>query len=688
MRDKEEKREGGFPAKRAALSSTAGASRVAAVESALRLALASRRGMQEMNGMRSVRWQVLSMGLALAALLLSALPGPAAARVTVKITLDGIVRQALVDPGKDATAAPSPLVFVFHYAGASAVDMTTLGLAEAWPEATIVYPQGSTRPDSLLGLSATGWQYHPGGFDDQDVRFVDALVNEISATYKVDERQIFATGSSSGTAFCYVLLTMCPERFAAFAPVAGVSLPCLKWARVARPVLITQGKADPFLSFSWAERARNQLQRLYGGTLTTSPTVPDPSAAAPPVLLRDHDGGHGWVPGTTEAVVRFFKEHPLATPALPSPAAGAVDTRWAFVGSGRAGFAGDGSAAATAQFLFPEGLALDSDGGLFIADTGNQRIRKIGPDGLIRTIAGRAGSTVIAQQAPDKEGIAATRAYLCFPESVTADREGNLFLADTLNRLVRKVTPAGVIATVAGRKPIDTTIGFSGDNGPAFGAQLSFPTGLAIDRSGRLFIADSENHRVRMVDLDGTITTVAGTGVAGSSGDQGPARQAELNEPWGLACDLEGELFIADASNHRIRKVAPDGTIATVAGTGTAGFSGDGGPAIRAELNHPLGLAVDSEDNLYIVDQRNYRVRRVAPDGVITTVFGGAGSDDGAAAAPRYYPSSVAVDRSGNLVIADPFHHRIWKVSGVAAPGLIAGQLFPEPEPPGAAPGP
>jgi sugar lactone lactonase YvrE len=262
---------------------------------------------------------------------------------------------------------------------------------------------------------------------------------------------------------------------------------------------------------------------------------------------------------------------------------------------------------------------------------------------------------------------------------VIFDRQGNLYLADTYNRLVRKVTPAGVITTMAGRKPVDIHIGHSGDGGPGLGAQLSFPTGLAIDRDGRLFIADSENHRVRMVDRNGTITTVAGTGTPGFSGDDGPAIQSELNEPWSLATDMNGNLFIADASNHRVRKVAPDGTITTVAGTGTAGFSADGSAAIQAELNHPLGLAVDSLDNLFIVDQRNYRVRRVAPDGTIATVFGGADTDTGATAAPRYYPSSVAVDRSGSLLIADPFHHRIWKVEGVAGPGLLAGQPFPAP---------
>jgi poly(3-hydroxybutyrate) depolymerase/sugar lactone lactonase YvrE len=611
-------------------------------------------------------------------LTLLALPVAAQSPVRISLTIDGVPRTALVEPGRAATTTPSPLLFVFHWSTGTSSAAANLGFSQAWPEATIVYPQGPSRPNSVRGSNDTGWQLHPGEYEDQDVRFVDALLKEISATYKVDERQIFATGRSNGGMFCYVLLTLRPERFAAFAPRAAISLPCLKWGRgMPRPVLITHGTVD-HISFSWAQWALNQLQRLNGCTPPTSPTAPDPCASAVPVILQAYNGGHfEWPSGTTEAIVRFFKEHPLSAPAVTPPSAGDQDTSPAFAGSGRAGFSGDGGEAARAGLLFPEGLALDSDGGLFIADTGNQRIRKIGPDGVIRTVAGRAASS--AGQSPDMEGIAATRAYLLFPESVAVDREGNLFLADTLDRLVRQVTPAGVITTVAGRKPVDATIGFSGDGGPGVGAQLSFPTGLAIDRTGRLFIADSENHRVRMVDRDGMISTAAGTGVAGYSGDNGPAKEAGLNEPWGLAGDASGNLFIADASSHRVRKVAPDGTITTVAGTGTAGFSGDEGPATAAQINHPLGLAVDSAGNLFIVDQRNHRVRRVAADGTITTVFGG--SQGGTTASPSYYPSGVAVDRSGSLLIADPFNHRIWKVPGLAAPGLIAGQPFPVPEP-------
>jgi sugar lactone lactonase YvrE len=196
---------------------------------------------------------------------------------------------------------------------------------------------------------------------------------------------------------------------------------------------------------------------------------------------------------------------------------------------------------------------------------------------------------------------------------------------------------------------------------------------LAADSQSNLYFADSENNRVRRVDRNGVITTVAGTGTPGFSGDGGAAVAAQLYAPSGLAVDREGNLWIADAGNHRIRKVAPDGTIRTVAGTGTRGFTGDGGPAQSAQLDSPIAVAVDSQGNAFIADSHNHRVRKVGVDGVITTVLGARPTQ------PPYYPASIAVDRAGNLLVADPFNLRIWKVTGVAAPGLIAGQPFPAP---------
>jgi sugar lactone lactonase YvrE len=232
---------------------------------------------------------------------------------------------------------------------------------------------------------------------------------------------------------------------------------------------------------------------------------------------------------------------------------------------------------------------------------------------------------------------------------------------------------------------------FSGDNGPATDARLNGPIGLAADALGNLFIADGYNHRVRKVTPNGIITTVAGTGTAGFSGDGGKAADARLNGPVGLAVDSAGSLFITEWGGNRVRKVTPDGMITTVAGTGTAGFSGDGGPAISARLNGPTGGVVDSAGNLFVADFRNARVRKVeAGTGTITTVAGngkgGYGGDGGLATETGLGdPLHLVIDPVGNLLISEtsyfggaPNSDRVLKVFGVAAPGLIAGKAFPQ----------
>ena len=253
------------------------------------------------------------------------------------------------------------------------------------------------------------------------------------------------------------------------------------------------------------------------------------------------------------------------------------------------------------------------------------------------------------------------------------DSSGNLFIADTFNNRIRKVDTSGNISTVAGTG----TVGFSGDGDPATSAQLNFPHGVALDSSGNLFIADQDNQRIRKVDTSGNISTVAGTGTAGFSGDGGPATSAQLAGPLGVAFDSSGNLFITETSNNRIRKVDTSGNISTAAGTGTAGFSGDGGPATSAQLKNPTGVAVDSSGNLFIADRTNNRIRKVDTSGNITTVAGtgatgsleGGYSGDGgpATSAKLSLPEGVAVDSSGNLFIADRLNHRIRKVEALGS---------------------
>jgi RHS repeat-associated protein len=307
--------------------------------------------------------------------------------------------------------------------------------------------------------------------------------------------------------------------------------------------------------------------------------------------------------------------------------------------------------------LSPSGIAVDGKGNFFISNTGNNTIRKVTPDGLIYRIAGNGNPGYGGDGGP------ALSATLYRPNGIAVDSEGNLFIADTFNHRIRKVSPDGIITTVAG----NGIMGYGGDGGLAINAKLSEPNGVAIDGQGNLFIADFSNHRIRKVSPDGIITTVAGNGVMGSSGNGGPATDAMLYYPHDVAVDSQGNLFITDY-NHRVRKITPDGIITAFAGTGSPGYSGDGGPAINARLYYPQGLAVDNEGNLYIAGGNNFSVRKVNTEGIITTVAGtgilGYSGDGGPATNARlHYTDSVAVDSQGNLLIADTSNRRIRKVT-------------------------
>ena len=329
--------------------------------------------------------------------------------------------------------------------------------------------------------------------------------------------------------------------------------------------------------------------------------------------------------------------------------------------------AGDGGPATGAQLHAPSGVFVDAAGNLFIADGSNNRIRKVDPAGTISTVAGTGTAGFSGDGGP------ATGAQLNAPFGVFVDAAGNLFIADAGNSRIRKVDPAGTISTVAGTG----TAGFSGDGGPATGAQLNHSVGVFVDAAGNLFIADGSNNRIRQVDPAGTISTVAGTGVTGFSGDGGPATGAQFHSPSGVFVDAAGNLFIADGGNHRIRKVAPAGTISTVAGTGVGGVSGDGGTATGAQLS-PFGVFVDAAGNLFIADRSNNRIRKVDPAGTISTVAGtgtaGFSGDGGpATGAQLNAPFGVFVDAAGNLFIADAGNSRIRKVDPAGTISTVAG---------------
>jgi uncharacterized protein (TIGR03437 family) len=337
-------------------------------------------------------------------------------------------------------------------------------------------------------------------------------------------------------------------------------------------------------------------------------------------------------------------------------------------GNGQQGYSGDGGPATLASLKTPEGVAVDAVGNLYIADYQNKRIRKVTPAGVITTVAGNGAYKCSGDGGP------ATAASLYSPMDVAVDAAGNLYIADQRNSRIRKVTPGGTITTVAG----NGVQGYSGDGGPATAASLRRPSGVALDAAANLYIADTDSHCIRKVTAGGTITTVAGNGRWGYSGDGGPPTAASLYSPMDVAVDAAGNLYIADQRNSRIRKVTPGGTITTVAGNGVQGYSGDGGPATAASLNLPYGVAVDAAGNVYMADYANRRIRKVTPGGTITTVAGnglsGYSGDGGpATAASLYGPWDVAVDAAGNLYIADSANQRIRKVSPAGIITTVAG---------------
>lgn len=334
-----------------------------------------------------------------------------------------------------------------------------------------------------------------------------------------------------------------------------------------------------------------------------------------------------------------------------------IDTRGVITtvaGSGKVGLGTDNVLATTSALYYPFSVSTEAAGSFLIADFLNNTLRRVSTGGMISTIAGNGFKAV----APN--GGAASSAILVYPSKVTVEPSGNVLIADLENQLVERVTLSnGTIATIAG-------IGraaYTGDNVPAITAALSSPQGITTDHSGNIYISDTYNHRIRKIDATGTITTIAGVGQSAYLGDNGPALKAYLSVPQGLRFDPSGNLVFADSNNHAIRSISPQGIITTIAGTGTAGYNGDGISATKAQLNIPTDVAFDAAGNLFIADSANNRVRRVDVNHNITTVAGTGlfgFSGDGLATAVRLFtPTGVNFDNSGNLMIADRDNDRI-----------------------------
>lgn len=326
---------------------------------------------------------------------------------------------------------------------------------------------------------------------------------------------------------------------------------------------------------------------------------------------------------------------------------------------------GDGGEAVSAGLSLPGGVAVDSDGNLYIADTGNNRIRKVDTSGTITTVAGNGLPLFMG------DGGQATTASLNAPSGVGVDTSGNLFIADTKNNRIRMVDPSGVISTLAG----NGVAGFSGDGASATAARVNQPFGLSFD-AGAVFVADTFNHRIRKVDLaTRKISTIAGNGVNGFLGDGGPAASAAFSYPYGVSAS-GSNTFVADTSNYRIRKIS-GGNISTVAGNGIRAFTGDGGLATSASLNTVYGVSVDAIGNLWISDTLNSRIRKVS-SGVIDSVAGTgrifccADDQRPATAVELWSPGGVA-QLGSDVLVADTLNHRIMRVNAAGIASTFAG---------------
>jgi len=333
-------------------------------------------------------------------------------------------------------------------------------------------------------------------------------------------------------------------------------------------------------------------------------------------------------------------------------------------GIGFDGGGGDGGPATQASLFGASSVAVDTFGNIYIADTNNNSIRKIDTSGIITTIAGlgRGGSSY----AGDGDGGPAVKAYIKTPQGVAVDAFGNIYIAESGKYRIRKIDPNGIITTIAG-----TGIrGYSGDGGLATEAEITWPNSVDVDTVGNIYFTSSSGNCIRKIDTNGIITTIAGTDESGYSGDGGLAVYAKLNWPDGISLDASGNIYFADANNYCVRKIDTSGIITTIAGTGVRGYSGDGGLAVEARLYRVLGVQVDASGNVYMVDTSNNRIRKVNTSGIITTFAGNGESGyigDGTPAleAALGNPTSITEDALGNIYVTVALH-KVFRIGPAA----------------------
>ncbi len=319
-----------------------------------------------------------------------------------------------------------------------------------------------------------------------------------------------------------------------------------------------------------------------------------------------------------------------------------------FAGSGTAG--SNDATGTLASFNYPAGVCADAAGNIYVADQSNNKIRKITPAGVVTTFAGLGANGFANGQG--------TAAAFLVPKGLCADAAGNIYVADYGNHEIRKITPAGLVTTFAGTGRIGNI------DGPIISAKFSYPSGVCADAAGNIYVADTYNHKIRKITPAGLVSTLAGTGSAGNI--DGPATSAKFNYPSGVCVDASGNIYVADASNHKIRKITPSGAVSTLAGTGSNG--NNDGPGIAAKFYYPSGVCVDASGNIYVADAYNDKIRKITPSGAVSTLAGTGshGSNDGLGTVASFYrPSGICADAAGNIYVGDSYNNKIRKIQEV-----------------------
>ena len=543
--------------------------------------------------------------------------------------------------GGPATAASlnGPLGLAFDNSGnLYCADSRNYRVRKIAPDGTIT---------TVAGNGASGYSGDGGAATNATLNFPDGLATDMGGNLYIADynnavvRRVDASGMITTVAGSFALGWTGYHGDHIPATAASLNGPC---------DVAVDGAGNMFISDQYNQRIRKVDSAGIITTFANDTTAPGLS----PIAVKVAPGGDVFVSDNHLNVVWRFDT------------AGGINV---VAGNESNGFSGDGGSAVLAEMYDPYGLAINASGTVWVADGGNNRIRAFTIGGSIETIAG--GST-----AGWGNGGSAATCEVNGPEAVAVDAAGNIYIADAGNSCIRRIDhAAGTISLFAGTG----TVGFSGDGGPATAAAFLTPSSLAFDTSGNLYIADAADNRIRRIDPSGIISTFAGNGLAGFYGDGGPATACSFDHPTSICTDSEGDLYVCDMNNNRLRKIAPDGTISTFAGTGAAGYGGSGGPATAAMLHGPDGVAADAAGNVYFSDGYNYRIRMVSPSGTMSDIGGtgapGYSGDGGPAwAAAIGRCAGLAIDpASHNLLVADIDNNLIREITPSGTIATFAG---------------